>query len=123
MADRPAKALPLLLAAELKAYRISEKPCAPGLRMPARPASASTATAVPASTSKGVARMAMDTIFISCASIFLPRYSGVRPIIRPAMNTAMMANTSMPYRPEPTPPKTTSPSCISTMGTAPPSGV
>ena len=47
----------------------------------------------------------------------------MRPIIRPAMNTARMANTSMPYRPEPTPPNTTSPSCISTIGTMPPSGV
>ena len=35
-------------------------------------------------------------IFISRASIFLPTYSGVRPTIRPAMNTAMMANSSMP---------------------------
>ena len=62
-------------------------------------------------------------IFISCASIFLPRYSGVRPIISPAMNTAISAKTSMPYRPEPTPPNTTSPSWISTIGTMPPSGV
>ena len=75
------------------------------------------------STSSGVTRMAIETIFISYASIFLPRYSGVRPIIRPAMKTAMIANTSMPYRPEPTPPNTTSPSCISTSGTTPPSGV
>ena len=65
----------------------------------------------------------MATSFISCVSIFLPRYSGVRPIISPAMNTAMVANTSMPYRPEPTPPNTTSPICISTMGTMPPRGV
>ena len=64
--------------------------------MPATPAAAITAMAVPTSTSSGVTRMAMDTIFISKASIFLPRYSGVRPIIRPAMNTAMTANTSMP---------------------------
>jgi len=47
----------------------------------------------------------------------------VRPIINPAMNIARMAKISMPYRPVPTPPKTTSPSCISTSGTAPPSGV
>ena len=39
------------------------------------------------------------------------------------MNTARMANTSMPYRPVPTPPNTTSPSCISTSGTMPPKGV
>ena len=35
------------------------------------------------------------------ASIFLPRYSGVRPTIRPAMNTARMANTSRPMMPTP----------------------
>ncbi len=29
--------------------------------------------------------------FTSVACIFLPKYSGVRPIIRPPMNTAMMA--------------------------------
>ena len=122
-ADRPAKALPLLLAAEDSAYSTSENPCGPGFRMPARPACDTTATAVPASTSSGVTRIATETIFISQASIFLPRYSGVRPIIRPAMTTAMMANTSIPYRPEPTPPNTTSPRSISTSGTAPPSGV
>jgi hypothetical protein len=66
--------------------------------------------------------MAMATIFISKVSIFLPRYSGVRPIISPAMNTARMAKTSMPYRPEPTPPNTTSPSCISTRARRPQRG-
>ena len=39
------------------------------------------------------------------------------------MNTATMANNSMPYSPEPTPPKITSPSCISHIGAKPPSGV
>ena len=39
------------------------------------------------------------------------------------MKTAMMAKISMPYSPEPTPPKITSPSCISHIGTRPPSGV
>ena len=34
-----------------------------------------------------------------------------------------MAKISMPYRPVPTPPKTTSPSCIWNSGTKPPSGV
>jgi hypothetical protein len=67
--------------------------------------------------------MTIEAIFISKASIFLPRYSGVRPIIRPAMNTAMIAKTSIPYSPDPTPPKITSPSCISHIGTRPPSGV
>ena len=64
--------------------------------MPARPSALITATAVPTSTSSGVTRIAIEIIFMSKASIFLPRYSGVRPIIRPAMNTAMMAKTSMP---------------------------
>jgi hypothetical protein len=41
-------------------------------------------------------RMTSAAIFISKASIFLPRYSGVRPTMRPAMNTAMIANMSMP---------------------------
>jgi hypothetical protein len=40
--------------------------------------------------------MASITILTSFCSIFLPRYSGVRPTIRPAMNTARMANISMP---------------------------
>ena len=39
------------------------------------------------------------------------------------MNTATTANISMPYRPLPTPPNTTSPSCMSHIGTRPPSGV
>ena len=60
--------------------------------------------AVPNSTTNGGIRITSEAIFISKASIFLPRYSGVRPTIRPAMNTATMANTNMPYRPEPTPP-------------------
>ncbi|MNV55382.1 hypothetical protein D3C71_1476120 [compost metagenome] len=65
MADSPAKALPLLLAAEDSAYRISEKPWMPGFSTPAWPADTETARAVPPSTSKGVARMTMDTIFMS----------------------------------------------------------
>ncbi len=67
--------------------------------------------------------MASDAIFISLASIFLPRYSGVRPTISPATKTATTANMSMPYRPAPTPPKTTSPSWMRNSGTRPPSGV
>ena len=37
-----------------------------------------------------------EAIFISKASIFLPRYSGVRPTISPAMKTATMTKASMP---------------------------
>ena len=47
----------------------------------------------------------------------------MRPTISPATNTATMANTSMPYSPDPTPPKMISPSCISASGARPPSGV
>ena len=48
-------------------------------------------------------------IFTSKASIFLPRYSGVRPTIKPAMKTERTMKTMMPYIPAPTPPKITSP--------------
>ncbi|MCY1311593.1 hypothetical protein D9M70_619080 [compost metagenome] len=65
LADSPAKALPLLLAAEVSAYRISEKPWMPGFSTPAWPADMDTASAVPPSTSKGVVKMTMDTIFMS----------------------------------------------------------
>ena len=39
------------------------------------------------------------------------------------MKTVSTTITSMPYRPAPTPPKTTSPSWMLTSGTRPPSGV
>ncbi len=67
--------------------------------------------------------MASMAILTSFASSFLPRYSGVRPTIRPATNIATMTNSSMPYRPEPTPPKMISPSMMLTIGTMPPSGI
>jgi hypothetical protein len=54
------------------------------------------ATAVPTSTSSGVTRMAIDVIFISNTSIFLPRYSGVRPTISPATKIAITTKISMP---------------------------
>ena len=40
--------------------------------------------------------MYSTTSFISVAWIFLPRNSGVRPTISPAMNTASRAKMSMP---------------------------
>ena len=59
-------------------------------------------------------------ILISYASTFLPRYSGVRPTIRPAMKTARMAPmTSMPYMPAPMPPGVISPSSMLNSGTRP----
>src|SRR5260370_10476069 len=68
-------------------------------------------------------RIASIAILTSYDSIFLPRYSGVRPTINPAMKTANMTNTTMPYRPAPTPPKTTSPNMMLISGTIPPRGV
>ena len=62
-------------------------------------------------------------IFISFDSIFLPRYSGVRPTISPAMNTARRAKISIPISPVPTPPKTISPMAMFSMAMPPPSGV
>ena len=50
-------------------------------------------------------------------------YSGVRPIISPAMNTANRTSTSMPISPTPTPPGDTSPVSIPMKGTTEPSGV
>ena len=54
------------------------------------------ATAVPRRTTAGGISSTSAAILISNASIFLPRYSGVRPTMRPAMKTATMANISMP---------------------------
>ena len=62
-------------------------------------------------------------IFISKASTFLPRYSGVRPTISPAMKTERIAPmTSIPYRPAPMPPGVISPSSMLNSGTSPPMG-
>ena len=44
----------------------------------------------------GRMRIAMAANLTSRASIFLPRYSGVRPTMSPAMNTATIAKTTMP---------------------------
>ena len=60
------------------------------------PNGSTTAAAVQQSIDKGSIRMASMAILTSFASIFLPRYSGVRPTISPATNTAMMTMSSMP---------------------------
>ena len=80
------------------------------------------AAAKPSSTS-GIASTYSTTSFISAAWIFLPRYSGVRPTISPAMNTDRITMISRPLRPTPTPPGLTSPSIMCDSGTMPPSGV
>ena len=81
------------------------------------------ASAAATSTTTGMYSVPIATSLISRASIFLPRYSGVRPTIRPARNTVSRTNSSMPYRPEPTPPKITSPVIMLTSGVIPPKPV
>ena len=54
----------------------------------------------------GWTRMAITASFTSRAPIFLPRYSGVRPTIMPAMKIPTMMNISMLIMPTPLPPKT-----------------
>ena len=58
----PAKAEPLLFAADVNAYNTSDRPCSPGLKMEVFRTSARTAgiaklSAVPAKASVGVIRM------------------------------------------------------------------
>ena len=62
----------------------------------ATPASVTEARAVKRSTSAGGIRITSEAIFISKASTFLPRYSGVRPTMRPATKTAISTKASMP---------------------------
>ena len=66
-----------------------------------------------------MARIETAAAVISTRPSFLPRYSGVRPTISPARNTAMIASTRMPYSPVPTPPGATSPSSMLSSVTAP----
>ena len=80
-------------------------------------------SATPPMTSTGMTSMYSEAIFICAGPIFLPRYSGVRPTNRPAMNTAMTAMTSIPYSPVPTPPGLTSPSIMVSSGIMPPRAV
>ena len=72
------------------------KPCGPALKIDALPAWVDMAIAVRMSTTIGTQMEPMVASFISRASIFLPRYSGVRPTIRPPTKTAMMTSISMP---------------------------
>jgi len=119
---KPANALPFPTAHELNAYMISEKPWGPAFPSVARPTAVRTAKHAGTSTTKGTARTASMTYWISRRPIFLPRYSGVRPTIRPAMKTANLASSSIPYKSLPTPPKMTSPICMLTIATKPPIG-
>src|SRR5450755_327648 len=120
---RPAKAEPLLLAMEVKAYMISVRPCGPGLRMDACGVFIAIDSPDAVRISTGRVRKYSAAYFISVGRIFLPRYSGVRPTIRPATNTVTIASTRMPYSPAPTPPGAISPSAISNRAIPPPNGV
>src|SRR5579871_3415576 len=120
---RPAKAEPLLPVAEVKAYSTSVKPCGPALFIEATAGGYTTATAVQPRYIKGSNRIASIAILTSRASIFLPTYSGVRPTIRPATKIDSTTKSSMPYRPEPTPPTMISPSWMLIIGIMPPSAV
>ena len=80
------------------------------------------ATAVSSRAAALGATVASTTNFISRASIRLPRYSGVRPIIRPPRKTASKANSTIPNRPEPGPPMMASPNIMFAIATNTPSG-
>src|SRR4051794_13503408 len=62
--------------------------------------------------------MAIMASLTSLASTFLPRYSGVRPTIKPARNTATIIYMSIFKKPAPMPLKTTL-SIMFAMGTRP----
>ncbi len=59
------------------------------------PAEVAVAMAVKTRMLAAMASTASIAILTSNDSIFLPRYSGVRPTIRPAINTARMAPKTM----------------------------
>ena len=87
VSPRPSKPEPLLAEAELNSYRISEKPCAPGLLVALLPQSRRQNRPVGPRIRIGWISRASMASFISRASTFLPRYSGVRPTISPARKT------------------------------------
>src|SRR5271166_2993627 len=95
-ADRPANAEPLVLPAEVNAYSTSDRPCGPVLAMLARGPGNAIAIPVPTNTASSVVRINVVDKVISRALIFLPRYSGVRPTISPAINTDITASRRRP---------------------------
>ena len=119
----PPNAEPLLPADEANAYTTSDRPCGPGLKIECTADFITTDAAAKPRMTSGANRMCSTTIFISAPWIFLPRNSGVRPTMRPAMNTVSTASTSMPVSPTPSPPGVTSPSRRFVSGTSPPIGV
>jgi len=75
----------------------------PGLDVPALPQAVAAPTAVPIKTKAHGTSTATDAIFISKGSIFLPMYSGVRPTMSPATNTATDDEHQHPVQAEPRP--------------------
>src|SRR6478736_1413071 len=69
---------PLFCDDELNSYRISEKPCGPGLLVDLVPQFVAANSPAGARIMIGWMSSASMASFISRASIFLPRYSGVR---------------------------------------------
>src|SRR6185295_1462720 len=96
-AEIPAKAEPLLPVPEVNAYSISLSPCGPALFNGDVPNDGDTAEiAVNTRIVSGKTSTTSIAIFTSYDSIFLPRYSGVRPTISPAMNTESTMKMRMP---------------------------
>ena len=83
----PSKPEPLLAKALTYSYSTCEMPCAPGLELPVRDGTAS-ATAEKPRIASGCSRISKASQRTSNASILRPNSSGVRPVIRPARNTA-----------------------------------
>src|SRR2546429_6035504 len=92
----PAKAERLLRVEEVKAYKIWDNRWGPGFVMLEVPYGLTTATAEKTRIVNVKIRTASMAILTSYDSIFLPRYSGVRPTISPAMKTAITTKTKMP---------------------------
>ena len=95
LSESPSKPEPLLAAEEVYSYSISLNPWNDGLF--SQPdansgflAASHDARPVPTRMRNGCINTTMVEIFISRASTFLPRNSGVRPTMRPLMNTAMI---------------------------------
>jgi len=89
---------PVVPVLELKAYSISLKPCGPPLLSVCFPSPSRGEAGEGRGPSPGRSGWRAPP-FISYAWIFLPMYSGVRPTISPARNTANRAKKSMPVRP------------------------
>ena len=86
----------MLFAIEVKAYKISVRPCGPGLRIDACGVFIAIDRPVAVRMRTGSVRKYSAAYFISTGLIFLPMYSGVRPTISPATKTVTMASTRMP---------------------------